>query len=165
MFTKLRSILSRRNRARNITCEPVRLAIEGIAPAPLTPEPDEAELAAEAFLNSKIKIKDSSSAVRKAAPKGSKEYFQQLSVKIREAQAAEARSAMRYISHTEQCLQTAASSDEPGGSLAELESGLFKHQNAAQRAKGELLRRWQRCMAEVTVREMQKYKLSTNNAQ
>jgi len=130
------------------------LRIEGIAPAPLTPEPDDAELAAAALLES---MAGGSGKPQKAdkPQKGTPAYYRQLSVKIREAHAAEARAAQRYISYTEQRLHTAASSDATGGSLAELERGLFKHQDTVEREGGELLRRWQHCLADITVRMMQ----------
>lgn len=134
------------------------LELLGGRPAPMTPTADEAEKAAEALLESFAKgekVKKGKSEKEKTVEKGSKEYYQELSEKIREAHAAEARAARRYISHIEQRLHTAASSDALGGSLAKLESGLFEHQDAVEREGGELKKRWQHCLAEVIVRQMQ----------
>ena len=47
------------------------------------------------------------------------------------------------------------------GLLLALERGLYDRQDIAYRAGGTLLRRWQHCLAEVTMRLMKQYKLST----
>ena len=161
----LKALCSIGRMPKGIYDKPMPLRIEGIPDAPLTPEPDEAETAAAALLeslaagrNEKKKSKN-----KKTAQKGSKEYYEQLSDNIREAHAAEARAAQRYISYTEQRLHTAASSDAPGGSLAELEAGLFKHQYTVEREGGELLSRWQHCLADLTVLQMQAAEASGDN--
>lgn len=169
MFTGLRNIFSRSTSRSNYVGQVIeRLAIEGVNPVPLTPVADASELAAAALLESIVirkksttrKVRGSQSA---GTPEGTPAYYHAISQKIREAQAAEVRSALRYISYTEQCLQTDASSEYHGGSLAELESGIYKHQNAAERIGGELLCRWQHVLATITIRQMEKYSITVND--
>ena len=167
-----------------------QLSIDGIPPAPLTPEPDEAELAAEAWLESEAESrkhgsteqwKSENPSVRKSeSPVRDANYYQTLAVKMKSAHEQEARAAMRYVAYCEAQLakiqdsrlriqekssdishQTSA---EPGSQssdlrpqssdLAKLEAGLFKHQDVVERSGGELKRRWQKCLATVTVRQM-----------
>lgn len=160
----------------------VRLSIEGIAPAPLTAEPDDAELAAAALLEAMAAGKNErmkKSKNEKAAPKGSKEYYEQLSEKIKAAHEQERRAAMRFVAYCEKTLsplprqgESRAKAREAGANntseerlspftgereegLRSLETGLFKWQDAVEREGGELLRRWQHCLATVTVLQMQ----------
>ena len=122
----MRLISSIFRRRRPLTIDHLPLTIDGIGRAPLTAEPDEAELAAAALLesmgaqkNRNTRSPQNTQSNQKSAPvKGTPAYYHALSQKIREAHAAEARAAQRYISYTEQRLHTAASSDAPGGSLA-----------------------------------------------
>ena len=152
-----------RNRfGRGADCPPpMPLRIEGIAPAPLTAEPDDAELAAAALLES---MAGGSGKPQKADKprKGTPDYYRQLSVKIREAHAAEARAAMRYVSYCEQELAKGETlKSGKGEKLAKLERGLFEKQDVVEREGGDLLKRWQHCLATVTVLQMRKYQIST----
>ena len=150
------------------------LRIEGVKTS-LTKTPDEQELAAQALLESlgsdKRKVKTASkreqngartsSAEREQArpqgksgqpAKGTPEYYRTLSTKIRESRAAEARLTMRYLAYCEE--QLALPKELYVGQIAEMEVELYKRQTIAEREGGELLRRWQHCLAEVIVRQM-----------
>ncbi len=150
------------------------LRIEGVKTS-LTKTPDEQELAAQALLESlgsdKRKVKAASkreqngartsSAEREQArpqgksdqpAKGTPEYYRTLSTKIRESRAAEARLTMRYLAYCEE--QLALPKELYVGQIAEMEVELYKRQTIAEREGGELLRRWQHCLAEVIVRQM-----------
>ena len=118
----------------------------------MTAKPDDAELAAQALLehmsdgSSDKKHKRTKGKVEK--PKdGTPEHYQQLSGKIKEAHAQEARDAMRYLAYTEQELKENPSMEQ----LIEIERGLYQHQDAADREGGELKSRWQHCLAQVIV--------------
>ena len=138
--------------------------IEGIAPAPLTPEPDEAEVAAAALLQSMTAVKGSGSKVKDSdkPKKGTPAYFRAISNRIAATHASERRAALRYIAYCEQELakneRMKELKNEKDSSLftlhSSLESGLYKHMNTVDREGGDLKRRWQHCLAEVTVRLM-----------
>lgn len=138
---------------RKVMKDPVRtMRIDGVKTA-LTPAPDDAELAAQALLETmcdgrsrrkeeRDKKKHRSSKAHDAA------YYRQLSDRVREARKEESRLATRYVAYCEQELQSG------GTPPTELEEGLFRHQTAAERDGGELKRRWQHCLAECVVRQM-----------
>lgn len=146
--------------------EPRPLRIEGVKTA-MTPQPDDAELAAQALLESrvygdkekrKVAHRDNGKAAHRDSgkaddpKKGTPEYYKQLSEKIRESHAAEARMTMRYLAYCEE--QLALPTELYKGQTAEMEQELFKRQTIAEREGGELLRRWQHCLANVIVRQM-----------
>ena len=131
--------------------EPKSLRIDGVS-TKMTAKPDDAELAAQALLehmsdgSSDKKDKRTKGKVEK--PKdGTPEHYQQLSGKIKEAHAQEARDAQRYLAYTEQELKENPSMEQ----LIEIERGLYQHQDAADREGGELKSRWQHCLAQVIV--------------
>lgn len=104
-----------------------------------------------------------------AAPADSRKavtFYRQLAKRLGLAHAVEARAAKRYVAYCEEQLRGTAESRNygttetanlevrgPANPLAALEDGLFRHQNAVEREGGELLRRWQRCLAEAIVRQ------------
>lgn len=172
--------------------DPVRtMRIDGVK-TPVTPVPDDAELAAQALLeslagdsgskvqDSRFKVKDQkkgrkqkdnreSSTMNHEPEAKDAAYYKQLSEKIRKAHELERRAAMRYVAYVEQELArvngerlTVNGSDnhEPctmnhkPDSIATLEHGLYQHQDTVEREGGELLRRWQKCLAECIVRQM-----------
>ena len=148
-------------RRKSLTVNPEPLTIQGIAPAPMTPEPDEAEKAAEAFLAS-LEAKNEKGC---QPEKGTPAYYRQLADRIAAAHEAERRAAMRYVAYCEQELRTprpplggggdvAEKETPPKGGLWGLEQGLYRHLDTIDRDGGELKRRWQHCLAEVTVRLM-----------
>jgi len=165
----LKKIFHRRRERQLANRQIVKLSIAGIAPAPLTAEPDESELAAAALLESMGAQKhrntrssrNTQSNQKSATAKGSKEYYEQLAEKIKAAHAEERRAAMRYVAWCEQELRNHGTTEsgnseirESVNPLTELEQGLFKWQDAVEREQGDLLKRWQHCLAEVTIRLM-----------
>lgn len=115
----------------------------------MTPRPDEAELEAQALLESLTQASD----VRKADDpgKGTAEYYRLLSRRIRDARASEKRGALRCIAYCEQELMKPSPTDE---SLAGMEQDLYRRLELIDREGGALKERWQRCYADVTVRQM-----------
>ncbi len=134
---------------------PGMFAINGVAPAPLTAEPDKAELAAAALLENMEKGSGSTRMAIKPE-KGTPDYYREASKKIRESRAAAARLAMRYIAFTEHQLSSPAltSEDADSGALAILEDGLYKYLDVVNKEGGELKSRWQHCLSEITIRQI-----------
>ena len=147
------------------------LRIEGIGAAPMTPEPDDAELAAQALLEhlsgSELKAdaapRPSEGRGRGGVDKpGTTAYYQNLAAKIKLAHQMEARLALRYVAYCEEMLKDSVFPPEVGGTqrglsneqLSTLHHGLFRHQTAVDREGGQLKRRWQHCLATITVRQM-----------
>lgn len=174
------------------TREPRLLRIDGVKTT-MTPEPDDAELAAQALLETmrseecRVKAvskreqngtRTSSAEREQARPQGKSEesatakgnhtvqsaklkaqsetrdveYYRRLSEKIRASRAAEVRLTMRYLTYCEE--QLALPKELYVGQIGEMESELYKRQTVAEREGGELLRRWQHCLAECIVRQM-----------
>lgn len=124
--------------------DPVRtMRIDGVKVPKMTAKPDDAELAAQALLEHMSHPKKNEKK-SKQPKEGTAQYYQQMSDKIREAHAAEARNALRYLAYTEQELKENPSMEQ----LAEIERGLYQYQDAAEREGGELKSRWQHCIAE-----------------
>lgn len=130
---------------------PQPLRIEGCKP-PMTPEPDEAEIAAKALLE-QLSGKDVENGGNgKQKPEaGSPAYYHRLADRIREGRATEAHLVMRYLAYCEQELQNPLLSP---GQVADLKKDLYKRIDVVDREGGELKRRWQHCLADVTVRLM-----------
>jgi len=147
--------------------EAMPLCIEDMPAAPLTPEPDDAEAAAEALLASlaaqskgrNVVITKSRNNEKVAPAKGSTAYYRFLSSRIRDARGQERREAMRLVAYCEAQLNNGQWLMVNGQSI---EQGLFKHQDTVEREGGELLKRWQHCLAEVTVRLMEEVKNQRN---
>ena len=114
----------------------------------MTPQPDDAELAAQALLEHMSEPKGKKPKKAAQPKEGTPEHYQQLSGKIKEAHAQEARDAQRYLAYTEQELKENPSMEQ----LIEIERGLYQHQDAAEREGGELKKRWQHCLADVLVK-------------
>lgn len=143
--------LFRRRRSDSSVIEVVRgLQVEGVAAPRLTPEPDEAELAATALLEMTAGPKHG--AAKTSDPRENKErdaeYYHALAGRIAVAHEAERRAALRYVAFSEEQLTSAHCP------LSAIEDGLYKHIETIEREGGELKRRWQHCMADVTVRQM-----------
>ena len=155
--------------------EPVPLRIEGTNPAPLTPEPDDAELAATALLESMCDVRSKMEDVREVAadthhpssishhPSKShqpspishhtSEYYRSLADRIRSARTAEARLVMRLLASVEE--QLAEPTALYKGQWGDTERKLYRAMDIAEREGGELHRRWQHCLANVIVRRME----------
>lgn len=144
-------------RRKQFNPQPKQLRIDGCK-ATLTPTPDNAELAAQALLESRIygdktqrkaaKKRQPSAIVHQPSSTHDAQYYQELSEKIKESREHDARMATRYVSYVEEQLKDQASD------FAELEHGLYKYQDAVEREGGELLKRWQKCLAECILKQM-----------
>lgn len=140
--------------------EPQPLHIDGISDAPVTPEPDDAELAAQALLEIMSKgldaVQDKQSAAQKAQLPEVKgvEYYSTLADRIRSAHNVARLRTLRFIAFCEQELRKASLPMHGEGSLKLLEKELYKRIDTVEREGGELKSRWQHCLAEVTVRVM-----------
>jgi len=135
--------------------QPKQLRIDGTKTT-LTPTPDDAELAAQALLESRLSPTPSKKKENRADKdkplRGTPEYYHQLSKNIKASRAAEKRLTMRYLVYCEE--QLALPKELYVGQIGEMEQELYKRQDIAEREGGELLRRWQRCLAECIVRQM-----------
>ena len=141
--------------------KPQPLRIEGISPAPLTPEPDEAELAAQALLEhmtTPTKPPRGEASRHKASPSEDErggEYYRQLADRIRQAHEAATQRTLRFVAFCEQELQKPSLPLSGPDSLGLLEAELYKRLDVIERRGGELKKRWQHCLATVIVRRMQ----------
>ncbi|MCR4810928.1 MAG: hypothetical protein K5896_13880 [Prevotella sp.] len=141
---------------------PNPLRIEGIADAPMTPEPDDAELAAMALLEKMAEIKgvsrnDSITARDAGGEKNAARdaaYYKKLAERIRSAHESAGLRTQRFLAFCEQELGKPDLPKEGPGSLGLLEAELYKRIDVVNRHGGELRRRWQYCLAMVTVRLM-----------
>lgn len=130
------------------------LRIKGIGEAPLTPAPDDAELAAQALLETLCGASGRTEADRGRPAEGTREYYEELAARIRRAHEAERMAAARATAYCEERLRQERLPSEGDGSPASLGRMLLGHLDAVEREGGELKRRWQHCLAEVTVRGM-----------
>lgn len=113
----------------------------------LTPEPDDAELAARALLESLASGPSVDGGGEDGRlEKGSDGYYHDLAERVRTGREDERRAALRFVACCEERLE------KPAPQTEGLEEGLFRHQAAVEREGGELKRRWQHCLAEVIVR-------------
>ena len=149
---------------------PQPLRIEGTTQAPLTPEPDDAELAAQALLEL-LAQKDpgarhqvsSDNAQPSVKPETGKPetnvghdaaYYRQLAERMRQAHDQATLRTMRFVAWCEQELKKPDLPMEGKGSLQQMEVELYKRIDTVERVGGELKRRWQHCLATVIVRQM-----------
>ena len=147
--------------------EPQPLRIEGIAPAPLTPEPDDAELAAQALLEYMCQVSSFKFQVPSKPTDNAPEtlnlkpetrdanYYKKLAERIRSTHEAARQRTVRFLAF---CEQELAKPDLPltgPGSLGLLEAELYKRLDVVDRHGGSLKTRWQHCLANVLVRQMQ----------
>jgi len=147
------------------TAQPLR--IEGVEPAPLTPEPDDAELAAQALLESLCDVRSKMKDVREVAADAHQpsaishqpsvrdaQYYHALADRIRLARDQATSRTMRFVTWCEHELEKRDLPIEGKGSLAQMEAELYKRIDTIERVDGELKRRWQHCLAEAIVRQM-----------
>lgn len=137
--------------------EPAPLAVAGIPPAPVTPEPEDAELAAQALLELlAMKGRGGDRKPRAAEPvRGTAEYYHALAERIGQAHEAARRRTQRFLSYCEQELAKDGLPLTGKGSLAQLENELYKRIDTVEREGGDLKKRWQHCLADVTIRMME----------
>lgn len=135
--------------------EPQSLRVSGVGDTPLTPEPDDAELAAQALLEM---MADGGRVKREAKEKdpeeGTPAYYRMMADKIRKAHDAAILRTLRFVAVCEQELQKTDLPKTGPGSLQLLEAELLKRIDTIDREGGELKKRWQHCLADVTVRLM-----------
>lgn len=145
------------NRQKDV--QPQALRIDGIAEAPLTPAPDDAELAAQAVLemmyDGRGKMEDGSHQTSALSHQTS-EYYKALANRIRLARQTSRLHTTRFVAYCERTLQRPDLPEDGPDSLSLLEKELYKRIDTVEREGGELKRRWQHCLAEVTVRRMNK---------
>ena len=135
--------------------EPKPLRVEGVKPAPMTAEPDDAEIAAQALLEKMSEVKGARKDPHKDIHKDhDAKYFKDLAVRIRLAHEAARQRTQRFLAFCEQELKKHDLPKEGPGSLGLLEAELYKRLDVVERHGGELKKRWQHCLAEVTVRLM-----------
>jgi hypothetical protein len=135
--------------------EPGTLSVEGIPAAPVTPVPDDAELAAQALLEL-LSLKGRRKEADAAEPvRGTAEYYHALADRIGQAHEAARRRTKRFLSYCEKELSRDDLPLTGKGSLAQLENELYKRIDTVEREGGELKKRWQHCLADVTVRMME----------
>lgn len=143
-----------------IQSTPQPLRIEGVKLAPLTPEPDDAELAAQALLESLCDVRSKMKDVREVAADAHQpsvrdaQYYHALADRIRLARDQATSRTMRFVAWCEQELEKRNLPIEGKGSLAQMEAELYKRIDTIERVGGELKRRWQHCLAEAIVRQM-----------
>ena len=143
--------------------QPKQLRIDGCKTT-LTAEPDDAELAAQALLESSLSHgtnKPHDPHETNGASTHDTAYHRAVSEKIIAARQQETRSTMRFLAYCEQQLKMydgrgkkADGSISEHTALNELEQGLYRHQDCIEREGGDLKRRWQKCLATVIVRQM-----------
>lgn len=152
-------------------------AVEGTERVPMTAEPDNAELAAQALLEVMIERKAVKRKAKRVSKKSKKpeaqsnektdgktenpadlqtvEHYLQLADRIRLAYASTRQRTQRFLSFCEQELQRRDIPAYGKGSIALLEAELYKRIDIVEREGGELKNRWQNCLAEVTLRLME----------
>lgn len=156
---------------------PQPLRIEGVKPASLTPEPDDAELAAQALLESMCDVRSKKEDVREVANDAHQPipaeaptrslstishqpsvrdaaYYRRLAERIRLARDQATLRTMRFVTWCEHELEKRDLPIEGKGSLGQMEAELYKRIDTIERVGGELKHRWQHCLAEVIVRQM-----------
>ena len=150
MFDWFRNIFKKKE---PITVHPLPLTVEGIAPAPLTPEPDEAELAAAALIESLTPgpSPKGEGSDRSEPEKGTAEYYRHLADNIRQAHEDARLRTVRFLAYCEEQLNNVQCSMF---NVQSLEAELYKHIDVVERHGGELYKRWQRCIAEITLRQL-----------
>jgi hypothetical protein len=154
--------------------EPVPLRIEGVKPAPLTPEPDDAELAAQALLESMAspeqnrnnditEYRNNGKQDGKADQPRDAAYYRRLAERIRLARDQATLRTMRFVTWCEHELEKRDLPIEGKGSLAQMEVELYKRIDTIERVDGELKHRWQHCLANVIVRRMEEERKATED--
>ena len=145
---------------------PQPLRIEGVKPAPLTPEPDDAELAVQALLELMAKPEqdrnDAISEYRNNEKQDGKAdrprdaaYYRRLADRIRSARDDSRRRTLRFVAWAEGQLALPSLPVTGPGSLQLIERELLKRVDIIALMDDRLKQRWQHALATVTVRLMQ----------
>ena len=165
-----RNIFFRQNRQKEPET-PQTLKIDGVGEAPMTMEADNAELAAQALLEvmldkqkrrrKKSDVSDKSETSEKSGESGkpdtlqTSEYYHQLSDRIRQAYGSSRQRTLRFLCYCEQQLRNHDIPLFGAGSLNLLQAELLKRIDVVDRVGGEIKARWQHCLAEVTLRQIE----------
>lgn len=147
------------------------LKIDGVGEAPMTMEADNAELAAQALLEvmldkqkrrrKKSDVSDKSETSEKSGESGkpntlqTSEYYHQLSDRIRKAYASSRQRTLRFLCYCEQQLRNQDIPLYGADSLNIMQAELYKRIDVVDREGGDIKARWQHCLAEVTLRQME----------
>ena len=137
----------------------------------MTMEADNAELAAQALLEvmldkqkrrrKKADVSDKSETSEKSGESGkpntlqTSEYYHQLSDRIRQAYASSRQRTLRFLYYCEQQLRNQDIPLFGAGSLNLMQAELLKRIDLVDRVGGEIKARWQHCLAEVTLRQIE----------
>ena len=137
----------------------------------MTMEADNAELAAQALLEvmldkqkrrrKKSDVSDKSETSEKSGESGkpdtlqTSEYYHQLSDRIRQAYGSSRQRTLRFLCYCEQQLRNHDIPLFGAGSLNLLQAELLKRIDVVDRVGGEIKARWQHCLAEVTLRQIE----------
>lgn len=167
-----RNIFFRQNRQKEPET-PQTLKIDGVGEAPMTMEADNAELAAQALLEvmldkqkrrrKKADVPNKSETSEKSDKSGStkpsflqtSEYYHQLSDRIRQAYGSSRQRTLRFLCYCEQQLRNQNIPLFGAGSLNLMQAELLKRIDVVDRVSGEIKARWQHCLAEVTLRQIE----------
>ena len=165
-----RNIFFRQNRQKEPET-PQTLKIDGVGEAPMTMEADNAELAAQALLEvmldkqkrrrKKSDVSDKSETSEKSGESGkpntlqTSEYYHQLSDRIRKAYASSRQRTLRFLCYCEQQLRNQDIPLYGADSLNIIQAELYKRIDVIDREGGDIKARWQHCLAEVTLRQME----------
>lgn len=165
-----RNIFFRQNRQKEPET-PQTLKIDGVGEAPMTMEADNAELAAQALLEvmldkqkrrrKKADVSDKSETSGKSVESGkpntlqTSEYYHQLSNRIRKAYASSRQRTLRFLCYCEQQLRNQDIPLYGADSLNIMQAELYKRIDVVDREGGDIKARWQHCLAEVTLRQME----------
>lgn len=137
--------------------QPKQLRMDGVK-TEMTAEPDDAELAAQALLESmtdggsKPQKSDKESMPKSDHPHDA-DYYRRIADHIRQAHEVSRTRALRFVAFCEQELKKKDLPMTGPGSLGLLERELYKRIDTVEREGGDLLQRWQHCLAEVIVRQ------------
>ena len=137
----------------------------------MTMEADNAELAAQALLEvmldkqkrrrKKSDVSDKSETSEKSGESGkpntlqTSEYYHQLYDRIRKAYASSRQRTLRFLCYCEQQLRNQDIPLYGADSLNIMQAELYKRIDVVDREGGDIKARWQHCLAEVTLRQME----------
>lgn len=149
--------------------DPQPLQVQGVGTAPITPTPDQSELAAQALLEVLVEqrkrhvSKHHKGIGKTEQPKvkpanvvapHDKKYYHHLADRIRLAYELSSQRTQRFLAFCEHQLRKPDLPVTGSGSLQLLETELYKRIDIIDREGGKLKERWQHCLAEVTLRLM-----------
>lgn len=160
---------------------PQPLKIDGVGEAPITMKPDNAELAAQALLEvmiDKQKRRRKKSDIYEVSYKDGKSgesvesgkpntlqtvtNYHELADRIRQAYASSRQHTLRFLCYCEQQLRNHDIPLFGADSLNLMQAELLKRIDVVDREGGEIKARWQYCLAEVTLRQIEASARSDN---